>query len=72
MQELNEIFVSWSFTSPEAKTNDIPQNIIELAEQRVKAKKNKDFATADNLRKQITELKYNIFDTKEGYSIEKI
>jgi len=71
MQELNEIFVAWSF-EPEAKSNNIPQDIIELAEQRLNAKKNKDFATADNLRKQITELGYNVIDTKDGYSISNI
>jgi cysteinyl-tRNA synthetase len=69
MKELNEVFVAWSFTKPEQKINDIPQNIIELASQRLAAKKNKDFTIADNLRKQITELGYNILDTKEGYTI---
>ena len=71
MKELNEIFVGWNFATPKPKTNTIPQNIIELANQRIEAKKNKDFATADNLRKQITELGYNIIDTKEGYDIER-
>ena len=70
MKEINEIFVAWSFTKPEIKCeNNIPENIILLAEQRLAAKKNKDFVSADNLRNQITELGYNIIDTKEGYDI---
>ena len=70
MKEVNEIFFAWDFSKSETKNeNNIPENIILLAEQRLLAKKNKDFSTADNLRKQITELGYNILDTKEGYSI---
>ena len=70
MKEINEIFVAWNFAKPDAKKeNNIPANIIQLAEQRLIAKQSKDFAAADNLRKQIIELGYNIVDTKDGYSV---
>ena len=69
MKEINEIFVAWDFEKPDKKNNDIPENIILLAEQRLDAKRNKDFATSDNLRNQIAELGYNTIDTKDGYSI---
>ena len=72
MQEINEIFVVWNFTKIENKDSNIPENIILLAEQRLIAKKSKDFLTADNIRKQITEFGYNIVDTKDGYSIESL
>ena len=50
---------------------DIPQDILSLAEQRLTAKKNKDWATADKLRTQITSLGYEILDTKDGYTLKK-
>ena len=51
---------------------DFPSEIIELAEKRKEAKKNKDFKSADDLRKQILEKGYEIKDTKGGeYEIKK-
>lgn len=50
---------------------DIPENIKNLAELRWQAKQNKDYAKADELRKQISELGYSILDSKEGYKIDK-
>jgi cysteinyl-tRNA synthetase len=35
---------------------DIPAEVIAFADQRVEAKKSKDFALADELRNKITEL----------------
>jgi cysteinyl-tRNA synthetase len=72
MRDLNDIFGVWKFEILLAKTeNDIPKDIIELAEQRLAAKKSKDFSTADKLRNEITILGYNILDTKEGFTISK-
>ncbi len=51
--------------------NDAPKEIVELAEERLNAKKNKDFAKADELRNKIKELGYSILDSKEGYRIVK-
>ncbi len=51
---------------------EIPGNVKELAEKRWNAKLQKNWAEADNLRKEITELGYAILDTKEGYTITKI
>ena len=52
-------------------SDDIPQNIEELAKQRLVAKQNKDWATADNIRNQITSQGYEVMDTKDGYTIKK-
>jgi cysteinyl-tRNA synthetase len=50
---------------------EIPEPITALAEERIEAKKNKDFARADEIRKQIEDAGYILVDTKEGFSIEK-
>ena len=49
----------------------IPQEIVELAEKRLVARKNKDFATSDKLRDEISNLGYEIKDSKEGYTLTK-
>ena len=49
----------------------IPAEITALAEQRLLAKKNKDFALSDKLRAEITEKGYNIKDTAQGYVLGK-
>ncbi|HLT24960.1 MAG TPA: cysteine--tRNA ligase [Ignavibacteria bacterium] len=51
---------------------DIPSEIIELAEKRMEAKKNKDFALADQLRNAIKEKGFEVMDTKDGYEIKKL
>lgn len=49
----------------------IPAEITTLAEERMEAKKNKDFARADNIRKEVESLGYLIVDTKDGFNLEK-
>jgi len=44
--------------------------VISLAEQRLAAKKEKNFNLADTLRNKITTLGYNIIDTKDGFEIK--
>jgi len=53
------------------KTDEIPQEIIDMANQRTEARKNRDFALADALRNKITELGYILEDTAEGPKIKK-
>jgi len=55
----------------EVKADVIPEEIIQLAEKRLIAKKNRDFSTADNLRKQIKEKGYFIEDRLNTYSLKK-
>ncbi len=50
---------------------DIPQEVKELAEKRAEAKKQKDFALADELRNQIDKLGYLIIDGRQGFEIKK-
>lgn len=52
-------------------TVEIPQDIAELANIRWEAKLNKNYARADEIRKEILEKGYTILDSKEGYTIER-
>ena len=56
----------------EPKTIDIPQEIEKMVEQRMIARKNKNWEESDRLRDEILKKGYNIKDTKEGYEIIKI
>ncbi|MBN2675672.1 MAG: cysteine--tRNA ligase [Alphaproteobacteria bacterium] len=47
----------------------IPENIKELAEKRLHARQNKDWAESDRLRDEIETLGYSIKDISEGYEI---
>ncbi len=51
--------------------SDIPTEVVELAEKRVLARQNKDWALSDKLRDEIAGLGYVIKDSKDGYSLEK-
>ena len=51
---------------------DIPTEVTDFANQRIEAKKNKDYALADELRNKIAELWFQVKDAKDGYEITKI
>lgn len=51
---------------------EIPENVAKLANERWEAKKNKDYNKADELRKQILELGYEIKDMPGEFKINKI
>ena len=50
---------------------EIPSEVLELANQRVEARKNKDWAKSDELRDKIAEFGYLIKDSKDGYTLAK-
>lgn len=50
---------------------EIPEEVKALAEKRWNAKKQKNWAEADELRAQIDALGYVVKDSKEGYTISK-
>jgi cysteinyl-tRNA synthetase len=54
---------------PEDK--EIPDNVLELAEQRAAARKNKDFALADKIRDEISALGFLIEETKTGVNVKR-
>lgn len=49
----------------------IPDEINELAKERIRAKKERDFALADEIREKINEKGYDISDTPDGPKITK-
>jgi len=53
------------------KPQKIPEEIIQLAEEREKARKIKNFALADSIREKIKAKGYLIEDTEKGYVIKK-
>ncbi len=50
----------------------IPVNIIELAEMRLQSRRNKEWAEADRLRNKLSELGYQIEDNNDGYNVSKL
>ncbi len=51
--------------------DDIPKKITQLAEQRLQARKNKDWGASDKLRDEIKAKGYLIDDTAEGFILKK-
>ncbi len=52
----------------ESSKNGVLENVVNLLlNLRIDAKKNKDWATSDKIRKSLTELGFEIKDTKEGF-----
>ncbi|MBR6874245.1 MAG: cysteine--tRNA ligase [Ruminococcus sp.] len=56
----------------EAAQSDIPAEVMELVEQRKQARKDKNFALADELRDRITAMGYSIRETRQGTEISRI
>lgn len=56
----------------EAKEEEIPQEITDLAQKRMEAKKNKDWAEADRLREMIKEKGFLVEDMAEGFKIKML
>ncbi len=56
----------------ENASSDIPAEILELVEQRQAARKEKNFALADEIRNKITALGYEVKETRQGTEINKL
>ena len=54
-----------------ASSEDVPEEIAELLEQRKAARKEKNFALADEIRDKISELGYVVTETREGTKVSK-
>ncbi len=72
-EELNAIFEVWQIGErPVEQLEEAPAELRELAQQRWQAKKDKDFAKADALRKQISDAGWDLKDTKDGFELTKL
>ncbi|MBE6849603.1 MAG: cysteine--tRNA ligase [Ruminococcus sp.] len=56
----------------ERKEEAIPQEVLDLVEQRAAARKAKDFAEADRIRDEIAALGYSVRETRQGVEIRKV
>jgi cysteinyl-tRNA synthetase len=56
----------------EQKGMDIPENVLKLANERVEARKAKNYELADKRREEIESKGYRMIDTKDGFTLEKI
>jgi len=56
----------------EIKTEEIPEEIQKLVEEREESRKNKDYQKADEIRNKIKEIGYKLQDTKNGIKVRKI
>lgn len=54
------------------KPLEVSESVQKLAEEREKARQSKDFAKADELRKEVEKLGYEIEDKASGYQIKKL
>ena len=61
-------------TKAPEKANDepVPDEVKALAEKRLAARKNKNWAESDRLREQIAALGYSVTDGKDGFTLKKI
>ena len=72
MKTWDEVLGIYDFSLLDNK-NDIPENIIKLAEARKMEKDLKNWSEADKIRDEITNLGYKMIDDKDGkFRIEKI
>jgi len=69
LAELEELLDVLGLIEPK---EEIPAEVIEMAEKRTEARKNKNWAEADALRDKIKELGYEMKDTPDGVKISKI
>ena len=53
------------------KEDEIPQEVMQLVEQRKAARKAKDFALADEIRAQIEEMGFEVKETRQGTQVSR-
>ena len=58
--------------APEQEKVEIPQDVLDLMEQRKQTRQEKNWAESDRLRDLIKEKGYEVKDTKDGMNISKI
>lgn len=72
IHRLDKVFLKLDlFEKVEEETVEIPDEVRILAEQRLQAKAEKNYALADELRNKITEMWFSIKDIPGGYEIMK-
>ncbi len=54
-----------------AQKDDVPAEVRAIAEERLAARKNRDWTKSDELREKLRSLGYSVKDTKDGYELTK-
>ena len=65
-RKFNQVLGSFDVDQTAAPAEEIPQEVLALAEERTAARKAKDFAKADALRDQLKALGYVVEDVPGG------
>lgn len=68
-QEFDKVFGLMLDSEPQKEKIDVPQEVIDLANQRLDARQNKQWAKSDELRAKIEEKGYTVKDTAGGFEI---
>lgn len=68
--KFNEV-LNLGFDNPQKIEIEIPEEITNLAKDRLEARKNKDFEKSDQIRDQIAQKGFEVKDTPEGFEINK-
>ena len=66
--DANDVISAYESANPK---QEVPAEVVALAEQRLEARKNKDWAKSDELRDAIAKLGYTIKDGKDCYELIK-
>jgi cysteinyl-tRNA synthetase len=53
------------------KQDDIPEEVLTIANERLIARQNKDWAKSDELRDKLATMGYLVKDSKDGYTLSK-
>ena len=69
IKEFDEVF---GLGLNKIKNEEIPEDIIKLAEKREKCRKEKDFKNSDKIREEINKKGYLIEDAEDGYKIRRL
>ena len=68
----DRVYVPLEWIGKKVKEEKVPQEVIKLAQERLKARLNKDWTKVDELLQKIAALGYSVGDTKEGYEVRKV
>ena len=69
-RKFDEVFALFEVDAE--KKDDVPAEVLEMAEKRCAARAAKDWATADAMRDQLKELGWVVEDSADGFKVKKI
>ncbi|MBU8901725.1 MAG: hypothetical protein KOO69_03210, partial [Victivallales bacterium] len=70
-RKFDEIFGVFNVDT-DKEADDVPAEVLEMAEKRCAARASKDWATADTMRDQLKELGWVVEDSADGFLVKRI